>query len=59
MKIERDEVRDFFVLNSDTKTDDGLVSYQELEKAFGEDATYGFHERGIIFEPVLGKAKLI
>ena len=53
--IECSVVRDFFVLNSDTKTDNGLVNYVDLEKAFGEDEAYRFLERGIMDELVFKK----
>lgn len=56
-KVSYEELRDFFV--KETGRDDRLINYSKLEKKFGKKRAYGFHECGLIYEPIRGKAKLI
>lgn len=55
--VSREELRNFIVKT--TGRDDRLISYKKLEKKFGKKQAYGFHQRGLIYEPIHGKAKLI
>lgn len=52
-----DDVRDVFVMVGGRE--DALISYSKLEEKFGKDGANALHERGLIYEPTLGKAKLI
>lgn len=55
-KPSQSDVRDFFVEKSGTSN--GIVKYSDLEKRFGKKNAYELHERGIIYEPIHGKAKM-
>lgn len=57
IKLTYQEVRDFIVKSEGSSNK--LIPWDKLVKEFGEEQTEDLLERGIIYEPVLGWAKLI